>query len=618
MRNYTKRLKKNYIKTQFLLVMVAIIFFLQFSYNNNNVSSNIEQYYLLQLNNFEKNITSFRKDIVAHLSQKQLQQRFFNCRLAYKKVAVLSEFFNGYETKLLNGPALDWVIEDNPGTIIFPQGLQVAEQLVFSTEWKKDIYQQLQNTADDILKTIYRLKNEPGLINKFNDEQVWDAIRSATIRLIALGITGYDSPIAQYSLTEARTSLSTIKDILLIFKKKSAGNTNSITSLVDLINKADIYLAAHNAFNHFDRFVFISQYINPFYSRLVTTRQQLSIPIPQGSNPVDLNAQSIFAAKALNIDFYSPGKDYLATADRILLGKKLFSDPILSSTRTRSCASCHKPEQAFTDGLKVPTAMDEETILTRNTPTLWNSALQTKQFMDSRTDVLENQLDQVVHNTNEMKGSLKAAVIDLKKDTAYFLFFKKAYANQPEPVNPFTIGNAISSYVRSLLSYNSRFDKAINSTASILTTNEIKGFNLFMGKAKCATCHFIPVFNGLVPPIYTETESEVIGVPETKNKKPAIIDPDLGKFYFSTATIHKYSFKTPTIRNIELTPPYMHNGVFTTLEEVMEFYNNGGGKGLHIAPPNQTLPFEKLNLSKKEIADVIAFMKTLTDTATTR
>ena len=87
-----------------------------------------------------------------------------------------------------------------------------------------------------------------------------------------------------------------------------------------------------------------------------------------------------------------------------------------------------------------------------------------------------------------------------------------------------------------------------------------------------------------------------MGVPASKDKKNAIIDDDPGKFLFTGSVIHKYAFKTPTLRNIELTGPYMHNGVYSTLEEVMEFYNNGGGKGLHIAPENQTLPFDKLNL----------------------
>ena len=139
--------------------------------------------------------------------------------------------------------------------------------------------------------------------------------------------------------------------------------------------------------------------------------------------------------------------------------------------------------------------------------------------------------------------------------------------------------------------------------------DEEAGFNLFAGKAKCATCHFIPLTNGTVPPSFMKSESEVLGVPN-KNKK---LDADLGKFELTKAEIHRHSFKTPTIRNIALTAPYMHNGVFKNLEEVVDFYNDGGGKGLGFNLPNQTLPEDKLNLTSLEKQQLIAFMRTLTD-----
>jgi len=161
---------------------------------------------------------------------------------------------------------------------------------------------------------------------------------------------------------------------------------------------------------------------------------------------------------------------------------------------------------------------------------------------------------------------------------------------------------------------NSRFDQYMRGDTLKLTRREKNGFNLFMGKAKCATCHHLPLFNGLLPPDFSETESEVLGVPQSNDRHNAKLDPDEGRFLFTNSSIHKYSFKTPTLRNIGLTAPYMHNGVYTTLEEVMEFYNKGGGRGLGIAPSSQTLPFDKLNLSKKEIFNIISFMLSLTDT----
>jgi cytochrome c peroxidase len=150
---------------------------------------------------------------------------------------------------------------------------------------------------------------------------------------------------------------------------------------------------------------------------------------------------------------------------------------------------------------------------------------------------------------------------------------------------------------------------------SNLSKREINGFNVFMGKAKCGTCHFLPLFNGAKPPRYYFTESEVLGVPAEKHKNKAVIDNDSGRILITGIPIHLFAFKTPTIRNIALTAPYMHNGVFDTLEEVVEFYDSGGGSGLKIAPENQTLPPEKLKLTRQEKKDLVLFMKSLTDTS---
>jgi cytochrome c peroxidase len=137
-----------------------------------------------------------------------------------------------------------------------------------------------------------------------------------------------------------------------------------------------------------------------------------------------------------------------------------------------------------------------------------------------------------------------------------------------------------------------------------------------MGKAKCGTCHFMPLFNGTVPPDFTETEFEVIGVPaHNLTFKKNSLDADLGRFAVHKMQLHKAAFKTPTLRNIALTAPYMHNGVFKTLEEVLEFYDLGGGVGIGLDIPNQTLPSDRLNLLESEEGEIIAFLKVLTDTA---
>lgn len=149
-----------------------------------------------------------------------------------------------------------------------------------------------------------------------------------------------------------------------------------------------------------------------------------------------------------------------------------------------------------------------------------------------------------------------------------------------------------------------------------LDSQVVEGFNLFMGKAGCGTCHFAPSFGGIVPPYYQESESEVLGVPA--EGQAATIDQDPGRYRSGKPTDQddwfRHHFKTPSLRNVAITGPYMHNGVYHTLEEVMDFYNQGGGIGLGMQVPNQTLPPDPLGLSQEEIGAIILFMEALTDT----
>ena len=598
-------------------VFIMLVCSVRFKAHDTSVAKKTDHYFQSELRLLKEKLNEFNRHCLQKAPRKILRQKFIACRLTYKRLAVLSEYFNVYETKFLNGPALNRVEEGSPDDVIPPQGFQAIEEMLFSNG--ESVYHaQLIHLTEEMLLVLNRMENEPERIYKFRNELVWDAIRSATVRLVTLGITGFDSPVASNSLGEARASMGAMKNILLLFKNDiDKKQPNAVASLINLLNKSTAYIQLHNDFKKFDRLAFISSYINPFYKQLTIIRTKSGIAAPEGQSPVNFSATSIFQDDFFNINFFSPGKEYRVTNKRIALGKKLFSDPILSGTKDRSCSSCHIGANAFTDGLKAPYSLDKKNMLLRNTPTLWNSAFQTKQFLDARSDILEDQLKEVVHNSDEMRGSLQESVDDLKAISEYAQSFSDAYPEEREPLNAFNIANAISSYVRSLVSLNSRFDAYMRGDRTKLSVSEKNGFNLFAGKAKCATCHFIPLFNGLVPPEFTDTETEVLGVPANKSKLNATLDTDSGKYNISKAAIHKFSFKTPTLRNINLTAPYMHNGVFNTLEEVMDFYNEGGGAGLNIAPENQTLPTGKLNLTQKEIADIIAFMKALTGSTVT-
>jgi len=193
--------------------------------------------------------------------------------------------------------------------------------------------------------------------------------------------------------------------------------------------------------------------------------------------------------------------------------------------------------------------------------------------------------------------------------------FKQAYDRTASSITEKNIADAIAMYLRTLISYNSRFDKYMRGEKDKMTKDEIKGFNLFMGKAACGTCHYAPLFNGSKPPTYYYQESEVLGVPASTDTVHPQLDADSGRMIFLKKDFLVHAFKTPTLRNIALTAPYMHNGVYKTLEEVIDFYNRGGGRGLGLPVPNQTLAAEKLQLTPKEKWQLKAFLLTLTDTS---
>ena len=180
-----------------------------------------------------------------------------------------------------------------------------------------------------------------------------------------------------------------------------------------------------------------------------------------------------------------------------------------------------------------------------------------------------------------------------------------------------TLRLAVAAYVRSLTAMNSPFDRAVHGDEAALSAEAREGFTLFMGPAKCGTCHFAPLFSGALPPTMMENEPEVIGVPARDVRRRATIDPDSGRYTVRRIDQHLHAFKTPTLRNVALTAPYMHNGVFPTLESVVDFYDGGGGAGIGARLAHQTLPADSLRLTPPQKRAIVAFMKALTDTSGT-
>ncbi len=394
----------------------------------------------------------------------------------------------------------------------------------------------------------------------------------------------------------------------------------------DLQTATKLYLANHNHFNEFDRMGFIKNYLIPLSGYLNDLQLLLAVPFLEKNSAIRSNARHIFDKAIFQADYFSPNENATYTAARAKLGELLFFDPILSGNNRRACASCHKPDMAFTDGKVKSVGFDFDKDLARNSPTVINSGFQKKLFWDQRAGSLEDQLDSVVNNVHELNGSFDVLVDKLSASPQYVDLFNKAFPHtKKNGIQRADIKNAIGVYERTVVGLNSRFDQFMQGDITKLSKEEVNGFNVYMGKARCGTCHFAPLFNGAVPPFFDITDHKSLGVPVKDSMELYRLDPDEGMFLTDKNPFTRTSFKTPTVRNAALTAPYMHNGVYKTLEQVVNFYDHAGGEKLRkdMSQGVKNLPFFtliplELKLTEPEKKDLVAFLKALTDTSASR
>ena len=598
---------------RFIIVIILFISILLFACINQHkkpIEKQAVVEYIKDIDTLNNQVNKLLALVEAKATWQQLQDQFLIARAAYKKTEWFAEYYNPYTAKSINGPAIPEVEADEKTKVVPPEGFQVIEELLFPVYEIID-QPELSKQIKILQSNTGRLKYVASTLETTN-AHIFDALRLQLFRIIALGIAGFDSPVAKNSISEAKSSLQSIYKYYSLYAEQIKNKNKPLADSIEIsFKQCESSLSKQTDFNLFDRMSFIKQYLNPLSENLLIAQKELNIPVFTEPRFLKADAPTMFSKNIFNPDFYTPGTNAYSNEDKVNLGKKLFYDGILSSNGKRSCGSCHQREKAFTDGLKTSLAITGKN-LRRNSPTLINAALQPSLFYDMRVNLLEDQAKDVISNKDEMHGSFEKALIYANKDKSYLTLFTKIYPGKP--ITEFHIKNAIASYIRSLVDLNSRFDKFMQGDEAAINEMEIKGFNLFMGKAKCGTCHFTPLFNGNNPPGFLKTDAEVIGVPATTDTIHPVLDSDEGKYNLYKIDIHKGAFKTPTLRNVALTAPYMHNGAFTTLEEVVDFYNRGGASGLGLKVNNQTLPEEPLNLSLKEKKALISFLKTLTGT----
>ena len=286
------------------------------------------------------------------------------------------------------------------------------------------------------------------------------------------------------------------------------------------------------------------------------------------------------------------------TPQQIDLGRYLFFDPILSSSKTVSCATCHRPEKGFTDGLAVSRGPNGVRGM-RSAPSLWNSAFLTTFNWDASANSYEQQVQTPLFSELEMNNSPQQLLADLRQNDTYRQLFNVTFVDGITLKNIYT---ALAAFQSSLISLNSRYDQYAHGNHDALSKEEVEGLNVFRSfVARCSECH--------TPPLFTNNQVAVIGVPEIDNR-PFDIGAE------NTFDLRKLrgGFKVPTLRNISSTAPYMHRGNFSTLREATEFYNKGRG---HAIPENNHLYIHwhitSPDLQDNEIDLLVTFMKSLSD-----
>lgn len=307
--------------------------------------------------------------------------------------------------------------------------------------------------------------------------------------------------------------------------------------------------------------------------------------IPKDTLPEELSLNAV----PFGLDPRPATKENPLTAARAALGRKLFFDPILSADRTVACASCHEPDHGFASREARPRGIRGQQAA-RRAPSLFNRAYGASFFWDGRAASLEEQALQPIENPLEMGSSVADALRRLREDKDYQSRFASAFDDGITAAN---LGKALASFERLLLRGDSRVDQfRKNGKQDALTLEERQGLWLYESKAQCWRCHSGANFSD------EGFHNTGIGW----GKSPT----DFGRFTITRKEADRGKFKTPTLRGVALTGPYMHDGSLKTLEEVIEFYNKGGGGN-----PNLDPAIQPLKLSPEEMRALAVFLRAL-------
>lgn len=301
---------------------------------------------------------------------------------------------------------------------------------------------------------------------------------------------------------------------------------------------------------------------------------------------------SILFFAALAVFLFSFATTSLPTVEK--LGERLFFDPVLSLDSTISCASCHIPQFAFADTARLSRGVGGR-LGKRNAPGLTNMTARSHFFFDGRALTLEQQVLMPIQDTLEMRSTPELVTGRLRRSPEYSTAFQQLFEKQPDMES---LATALAAYIRTLETSDTPFDRWIQDKPNAMSESAVRGRDIFMNKAKCFDCHFSPDFTG--------DEFRNIGLFNGKDLN------DTGRFAITGDSADLGKMKVPGLRNVAVTAPYMHNAMFRTLGEVIDFYDNPD-TFVHNAIGRDTLLARPLGLTAQEKSDLKTFLEALTD-----
>lgn len=604
--------------------VIFILILLIVSFKKHDVAEDYMVTYSNSVSAFEKKLeilstTIEHSDLNKNEDIEKIRTEINSCRTSMKEIDIWLRYLDPISYKRINGPLpVEWETE------VFEKfekpykregaGLTLAYLYLDENKKEKEPLIKLIKTSLNAVK-VY--KQDSLMLELRSSGNFYLCNRLFLLNLATIYTTGFECPDTERIVDELQVILIAVSKLNKVYNssypytKLSSSYLRKFEALIEFVKSQP------RDFSKFDHFSFVKDHVNPLFSMNQQFIREYNV---KSKSYVDYSltneSTSIFSKTLYNgqdaTGIFSKIEDPAALKEVEELGKLLFYDPILSGNNLRSCASCHAPSHFFTDTLQTAALQfNKKGFLARNTPSLLNSNFNHLLMLDGMHTNLQNQAKAVITSSLEMGASEQEAVEKVMSCEEYAQRFVNLLKYTPgeKEVSFDHICSALTLYYSKFSMYDSPFDDAINTRRDI--TPDVKfGYNLFMSKAQCATCHFAPQFNGVKPP-YVGSEFEVLGVPEDTTYKT--VSKDKGRYFINPSIETSSAFRTGTVRNAEKTKPYMHNGVFKTMDQLIDFYDCGGGAGRGLYVPNQTLSSDSLHLTKDEKKQLMAFISSLNE-----